>query len=315
MARSDFLMRDFHLEKQKSKIPISFTGKVDGYYTVVDIKEGGYSVGEYAINIGLSSANNDFSELINKLNEKFSGKSKPFVIEIKSNQLWIVGNIPLRKKAFEEHLSFLINQSIAELKGMDIQTGDFLYGDSDGSVSLYQVDNTYMFLSDRSYKTIKEDLDSRQFGEGNKKSIQNGIGGAFLGALIGAVLWGILLYIGFYGWFAGIIGVHLAFTFYRKNNGLFNLPGVLSVVGIVVLTLALANYLVYSVLIYLSLQEFGFTFSIVVMNLIPILREAQLFSDFMFDLILGVGIAGLYGAAATYRIYQTSKDEGTIRKV
>ncbi|GAA0359344.1 hypothetical protein GCM10008932_09950 [Alkalibacterium iburiense] len=51
------------------------------------------------------------------------------------------------------------------------------------------------------------------------------------------------------------------------------------------------------------------------MNLIPILREAQLLSEFMFDMILGVGVAGLYGAAATYRIYQISKDEGVIRKV
>lgn len=315
MARSDFLMKDFNLEKQKSKFPLSFSGKVDGYYTVVDINEGGYSPSEYVIKIGLSGKNSDFSELINKLNDIFEGKQKPLVIEMKSNHLYLVGSIPMRKKAFEEHISFLINQSIAQLKEMGLQTGDFLYGDIDDTISLYRMNNTYMFLSDRSYHMIKEDLESQKYGEDNKKSIQSGLGGAFLGASIGAVIWGILLYFGFLGWVAGIIGVYLAFKFYKKNNGLVNLPGVFSVVGVVILTLLLTNYLVYALIVYLSLQEFGFTLSIVVMNLIPILREAQLLSEFMFDTILGVGVAGLYGAATTYRIYQTSKDEGIIRKV
>lgn len=315
MARTDFLVQNFNLEKQKSKFPVTFSGKIEGYYSVVEINEGGYGAGEYVIKLGLSNQTKDFSELITKLNERLTGKHRPLVIEMRSNHLVLSGTLPMRKKNVEEHLTFIIQQSVSQLNELGIETGDFLYGDTDDSLSLYRVENVYMFLSDRSYQTFKDDLESQQFGEANKKSIQAGLGGAFFGALIGAVIWGILLYIGFLGWIAGIISVFLAFHFYRKNNGLFNLSGVLTVVGIVILTLLLANYIVYALIVYLSLQEFGFTFSAVFLNLIPILREAELMSAFLFDMILGVGIAGLYGAAATYRIYQSAKGDGTIQKI
>ncbi|GAA0359336.1 hypothetical protein GCM10008932_09940 [Alkalibacterium iburiense] len=160
MARSNFLMNDFNLEKQQSKFPLSFSGKVDGYYTVVEVNETSYGPGEYLIKFGVSGENNDFSEVINKLNERFVGKHKPLVVEMKSNHLSLAGTIPMRKKAFEKHISSLINEAVAQLKELGIHTGDFLYGDTDDTVSLYQMENTFMFLSDRSYQTIKDDLDS-----------------------------------------------------------------------------------------------------------------------------------------------------------
>lgn len=313
MARSDFLMENFSLEKQDSKIPLVFAGKIKGYYTVVSVNEVGQGPGTYEIQIGAIAETEEDIEQVEQLKSELIKRFNPEVIEYDLNRLVVSGVIPMRKKKYEELITNMINETIEYFGRYDLSTGDFLNGDNDGTVSLYQMDNTYLYLSDRSFQETKEEYASNP--DTPKKSIGAGLGGAALGALIGAIIWGVLLYFGFYGWLAGVIGVHLAFRFYRKNNGLFNIPGVLSVLAVVIMALFLANYFVYTFVVYQSIRGFGFTFSMVLIDLLPILQEVELMSAFMFDLLVGIGIAGLYAAFITYQVYQTSKNEGQVRKI
>lgn len=313
MARTDFLKRDFSLEKQDSKIPLIFAGKVKGYYTIVSVNETGYGAGTFEIQIGVSTTTEEEVAQIDQLKQVLLERFNPQFIVYELNRLVITGEVPLRKKKFEEQVSSLINETIEFISQHQLLTGDFLTGENDETVSLYQINNTYMYLSSQSYQDVKKDHESDI--DSPQKSIGQGLSGAVIGALIGAVILGVLLYFGFYGWIAGIIGVHLAFHFYRKKNGLFNVSGVLVVLGIVIFALFLANYAVYAIVMTQTLQRFNFTFSMVLLNLLPILQEVELMSAFMIDLFLGIGVAALYAAANTYRVYQTSKNEGRIRKL
>lgn len=312
MARSDFLSRDLHLEKQDSKIPLSFTGILDGYYTVVDVNEVGYGAAEYQVRIGTAGENNENAQALETIKQMLQGKYNVKKIEFHSSHFSIEGRIPMRKKNYEEYVTQVIKETISTLIELDIPTGDFLNGHMDESVSLYHIDSVYMFLSDRSYQQIVDDVTSQNRPE---KSIKAGLGGAFLGAMIGAVLWAIFLFLGIYSWFAALVGVYLAFKFYKKKNGLFSLAGVITVVGIIIVTLLIANYVLYALLVWATLEEFGLTFSMALFNLIPILKEGELLSAFILDMVLGVGTAALYGAFSTYSIYQKSKNDGVMRKV
>ena len=314
MARSDFLMRDLHLEKQDSKIPLVFTGMVDNYYTVVDANEIGYGRGEFNIKIGVSTAVEEDKQAIEQVLNEIMEEYNPAVANLDLNYLTISGIIPFRKKNFEALVSGIVFHATSRLKELGVPTGDFLNGDMNDTISLYHVDNTYLFLNDESYQQIQEDV-AFERANGTEKSIKAGLGGAVLGALIGAVFWGILLFLGIYGWYAGVLAVYLAFKFYRKNNGLLTRAGIFAVVGVVITILLFTNHVTYSFLLYQALREFGFTFPMILLNLMTILREADLLGVYMIDLVIGVGISGLYGASYAYRLYQTTKNDGKIRRI
>lgn len=316
MARTDFLSKKLHLEKQDSRIPLAFAGKVEGYYTVVEITESGGGSGKFHIKIGVSTTDEENVQISESLLEEIKDKYNPKVINFDLNYLSITGYTPFRKRKFEELITGIITYSTSRLNELDILTGDFLNGHRDETISLYQVDNSFLFLSDESYQQVEEELNIKdKDGKPENKSIQAGLGGAVLGALVGAVIWGVLLYLGVYAWFAGVIGIHLAFKFYKQNNGLLSRAGIFAVVGVVISILLLTNYLLYSFIIYLGLQGFGISFFMILTNLTSILREVQLSLAFMLDNILGVGIAGIYSAIYAYRLYQESRNDGKIRKM
>lgn len=314
MARSDFLMRDLHLEKQDSKIPLVFTGMVDDYYTVIDANEVGYGRGEFNIKIGVSTAVEEDQRAIDQVLTEIMEEYKLEAAKLDLNYLAISGIIPFRKKNFEALVKGIVRHATSRLKELGVPTGDFLNGDMNETISLYHVDSAFLYLSDESYQQLQEDVELNQTNA-PEKSIQAGLGGAVLGALIGAVVWGILLFLGIYGWYAGVLAVYLAFRFYRKNNGLLTRAGIIAVVGVVITILLITNHVTYSFLLYQALKDFGFSFAMVLLNLMGILREAQLFTVYMIDLLIGVGISALYGISYAYRLYQTTKNDGNIRKI
>lgn len=314
MARSDFLMRDLPLEKQDSKIPLVFTGKVNDYYTVVDVNEVGYGRGEFNIKIGVSTAVEEDQHAIDQVLTEILNEYKPQTAKLDLNYLAISGIIPFRKKNFESLVTGIVRLATSRLKELGVPTGDFLNGDRNETISLYHVDSAYLYLSDESYQQLETDVELKRTNA-PEKSIQAGIGGAVLGAFIGAIVWGILLFLGIYGWYAGVLAVFLAFRFYEKNNGLLTRPGIIAVVGVVITTLLITNHIIYSILLYQALKDFGFTFPMVLLNLMAILREANLLTVYMIDLLIGVGISGLYGISYAYRLYQTTKNDGKIRKI
>jgi len=316
IGRLDFLSNELGLEKQKTKLPVSFSGKVSGYYTVVDINEGQYTDNSYTIQIGMKPNNETITEIKNLKNEIIQ-KYKGTIIDDTTPYNFVVeGNMPFRRKKVQEYIQGIIMTVTNRLQELNIRTGDFINGDNDESVSLYQLENSYAFLSERSYQQVAEGLEEKDTSEKLKeKSIRSGVGGAILGALIGAVVWGILLYFGFYAWVASILGIHLAFIFYKKNNGLLSLSGIMTITGIVIISLVFANYLAYSFILSQILSGYGFTLPIILLNFFTLLKNLELSTLFILNLLLGVGVAALFACIYAYRFYNTSKNENKIERI
>ena len=316
MGRLDFLMDNLGLEKQSTRQPLSFTGIINNYYTVVEIDEGQYSSNSFLVQIGIVPTVETKDE-INLLVNDVIDEHKAHKVEDTSDYLIaLVGNMPMRKKNVQAKIEAIILTIIERLDAMNIPSGDFLNGHQDESVSLYQVGNGYSYLSSESYQELSTTIEAeKNASESEFKSISSGIGGAIVGALIGAVVWGVLLYFGFYAWFAAILGITLAINFYVKNNGLLSLKGIIIVTGIVLITLLLANVIAYSFVLYQGLAQFGFTFTLILINFIPLLQELELLSTFMFDLVLGVGISALFAGVYAYRLYNNTKNVNKIEKM
>ena len=315
MGRLDFLVEDLGLERQNAKIPISFAGKVNGYYTVVEINEGSYADNTYKIQIGMASNEASNAE-IKTLKEKITAEYKASVLNDVTSIFYVNGHMPMRSKKVQEEIQGIILTVTDRLQELNIPTGDFLNGERDDSVSLYQMGNAYTFLSDESYEEVVSQLEAEMNGPNKKeKSIQSGIGGAILGALIGAAAWGVLLYFGYYAWFAAVIGMYLAFNFYQKNNGLLSIKGIGIVTGIVLLSLMLANVLAYGFVLYQVLEIYGFTLPMIFMNFPALLQELGISTNFTLDLFLGIGIAAIFAGIYAYRLYNTSKDMDKIERV
>lgn len=316
MGRYDFLVGDLGLERQKNRLPASFTGQVSGYYTVVEISEGQYTDNSFSIQLGMHPIE-DSVEAIELLKDEIAAEHKVTILEGTPYVFAVNGSVPLRKKNLKDKVEGIIRTVTDRLEALGIPTGDFLNGDRDESVALYQMGNSYAFLSERSYQDVVEDMEelNQENGNAKPKSIEAGIGGAIVGALIGSVVWGVLLYFGFYAWAAGILGVYLAFYFYQKNNGLVSIPGMIIVTSIVVVMLIVANVLAYAFMLYQGLSMYGFTLSMVFLNFIVILQDLDLMSSFMVDLVLGIGVAALFAAAYAYRLYQSAKNVDKIERI
>lgn len=313
MAKFDFLEEKYDLKRQESKFPVAYTGKIKNYYTVVEIDERGGSSQTYTIRIGASTSMLRDQTIFE---EEIMSAYKVLSVEFSPYMIVITGNNRFRAGKMQEVIEGIFETTTNQLQALNIPSGDFKNGQDDYSVSLYRVENTYQFLSTQSMKEMEVEFEGTMTElDQSEESIQAGLGGAMLGALIGAVVWGILFYFGYYAWFAAILGIHLGFKFYREKGGVLSIAGMLAVTGLVVLTLFLANYLVYTLALSQGLTEFGFTFSIVFLNLFVLLTELQMMAPFLLDLILGLGIAILIGAIYSYRLYNTSKNEKTIRKV
>src|SRR5699024_8080034 len=312
MGRLDFLVEDLGLERQNAKIPISFAGKVNGYYTVVEINERSYADNTYKIQIGMASNEASNAE-VKTLKEKITAEYKASVLNDVTSVFYVSGHMPMRSKKVQEEIQGIILTVTERLQELNIPTGDFLNGEIDDSISLYQIGNSYTFLSEQSYEQVTNQREEeRNEPNKKKKTIQSGVGGAILGASIGAVVWGVLLYFGFYAWFAALIGTYLAFNFYQKNNGLLSIKGIVIVTGIVLLSLVLANVLAYGFVLYQVLADFGFTLSMIFLNFPALLQELGISTSFTLDLFLGIGSAAIFAGIYAYRLYNTSKDMDKI---
>lgn len=315
MNQKDFLMKELNLTKQNTKTHEVYTGKVDGYFTVVEMHYNNQVRNYYTIKIGAQLAEADDGD-ITLIKDTVKEQYSPRKVDILPSIFYVEGNIPLRSRKVQQIITGIITIILESLSTLKIGTGDFKTGDLDSTVSLYNVDNRYLFLSDKNYEQVKQDLHLDTLNDSkNLKTIQSGIFGALLGALAGALLWGLLLYFGYYSWFAAMIGVYLAFYLYRKNNGLMSLTGIISVLGLIVSTLVASNFITYSFVLYQELKVFGFSFFAVLLNIVTILRELELSTPFFIDLAVGVGLAILFSSIYAYRLYNVSKNENKITKV
>lgn len=317
MGQFDFIETELGLQRQKSSIPLSFAGQYNGYYTVIEMNSGPYGDNRYTIRVSYraqAEADPAIKDLMNTLSteHKFNGK------ESTGNLLSLFASVPIGRKKLKKRILTTMSLITERFQSLGLEAGDFYNGDVDDGIALYQLSNRYVYLSRQNYQLISHDLqrEEQEAAERNESpTILAGLGGALLGALIGAIAWGLLLYLGYYAWFAGILGTALAFHFYEKRNGLISVKGSIIVTMLVLLMLVLANILTYSIVMLQTLRSYGANIQIVLANFPYLLKELGLSQAFALDMFLGIGIAIIFSVFMAYRIYVSSKNKNKISPV
>lgn len=317
MGRVDKEIEALGLAKQESTFHTSYAGLYDAYYTVVEIQQGAYSENSLTIRMGISMRRDQSGEIAS-LEEALFNQLKLKVVDSSAHSIEVKRPLMIRMSKNIELIQSALSLMSGHLRSLGIESGDFINGDQDSSVSLYLIENTYHYLSDRSYMQLSSELrykEEQVEAEHPDRSIFTGLGGAFLGALVGTIVWAILLYFGYYAWFAAILSTTLAFHFYEKQKGIINAKSSILITAIVLLTLVLANIMTYAFIFTRGLAEFNMSFSLALLNLYTLLREFDLMTSFVMDLLLGIGISILFAIILAHRLYKTASRKNKIDKV
>lgn len=317
MGRIDKEIEALGLTKQENKFYSSYAGVYAGYYTVVEIQQGAYSDNSLTIRMGVATSREGSAEIAS-LEEQVHQQLNLKVLDRSNHTIEVKRVLMLRMSKNIEVIKSALDLMTAELRSRGIGSGDFMNGDQDPSVSLYLLENSYHYLSNRSYQQVaarfrheEEQLNS----DYPDRTIFTGLGAAFLGALVGALVWAFLLYFGYYAWFAAILSTTLAFHFYEKRRGIINAKSTVLITALVLLTLVLANVMTYAFIFTRGLAEFNMSFSLALFNLLTLLREFDLMASFIMDLLLGIGIAILFAIILALRLYKSSSRKNKIDKL
>lgn len=295
MSKYQLLETELGLVKQEDKQKHIYTGQVNGFYTVVEIEK------VYVIRIGII-ANEDNKEAIEEIKvDAFRNYGVAMIEENNSFVIAIQKLLPRRVKKAEEEMVGLIQQITTQLVKENILAGDFLRGQMDDSIHLYQVKDSYFYLSKDSYQQLLSDFSSTT-EQGQTKTIKAGIVQATLGALIGAIIWALMFYLGFNVWFFSILSAVMALHFYVKKGGLLNTLGIISVSLVVISALVISLGSVYSIIVIQQDALSSFT-------------QSEIFTSMMWYLLLGVLSVLIYIVYYSLQASENQKKLNRIRKL
>ena len=325
MGRFSVFTEVYALEKQKNFGKTTYTGIINGYLTIITIEESRYKRDLY-ITIGATVDSNKLKQSKENLLDIKRVKH----VTIKDHTIEIYANTYARTGKFKEHIQQIIDPLIDDLVQLNVTTGCFLTGINDNTVELMKLKGEYAFVSSVAYEEKHAEFQKIQTDKNAKgNSLIFGLVGAFIGSLIGGLIWGILLYFGYYGWFAAVIGVIVAFYLYRKFGGPINITGAIGILIILISILLLTNRAVYTYIlseIFTEANLVGYSFSDIFMNIEEYLyrldsiivqtgESVSFVSAFNLDNWLGIGVAMIFGIGYFIFEYQRFKNQYTIKKL
>ena len=138
--------------------------------------------------------------------------------------------------------------------------------------------------------------------------------GALLGALVGAALIAILAKIGYVASISGVVMAFLSLFLYTKFAGKLSVKGIVISIIIMVLTVFVTEWLVYSYIIYGELKGYGFSFGDIVKGLPDLLELADAKGGFIKDILMLYGFTAL-GAVPQIKSFVTNKTEAVMKPV
>lgn len=313
MSKFNFLKTEYQLEKLK---PIYndfwYVGKLKGYWCVITVNT--YEK-KCSITIGAHKEDTHKS-LIELLKEEFSLRKEKIVNE--DATVTITYKIPMFASSNRKKFDEIIETVFSVLKRNDYQTGGFLDGTNDSSLSLVQVGNKYLYLTDSEYKKKSEDLELKRKENINKRE------NFFLGTLgvIGVALVGILAYVlagiaGYYLWIIPVVLTTVASAVYKHLAGKISVLSSFVVFILLGFSLFIGTFLEYTWRLYrFYKEEYIVTFGKVLKNAPQIIFETPFIkSDFIKGLFINGGIL-LISFIITFIIaYKEEKRFTKIKKI
>lgn len=325
MGRFSVFTNDYGLEKQKDFGKTTYTGNIQGYLTVITIEESRYKR-DLHITIGATVNPTDLQQT----KENLLNIKRVKNVTVNNYTIKIYSNTFARTGKFKEHIHQIIDPLIETLNQLEVSTGCFLTGVNDGTIELMKLEGEYAYLSlDAFDEKIAQFQDIQSEKNVKGSSLILGLVGALLGSLLAGLVWGILLYFGFYGWFAAVIGVVLAFYLYRKFGGPINITGAIGILIILISVFLLTNRVVYTNILIEIFDEanlIGYSFSDIFINIEVYLSQLDSLIEhsgdsvsfvgaFNLDNWLGIGVAMIFGTIYFMFEYKRLNEQHTIKRL
>lgn len=146
------------------------------------------------------------------------------------------------------------------------------------------------------------------------ENIVLGTVGALLGALVGAALIAILAKIGYVASISGVVMAYLSLFLYTKFAGKLSVKGIIISIVIMVITVFVTEWLVYSFAFYKELKDYGFTLGDIIKGLPDLLELAEAKGGFVKDILMVYAFTAL-GAVPQIKNFAGGKTEAAMKPV
>ena len=138
--------------------------------------------------------------------------------------------------------------------------------------------------------------------------------GALLGALVGAALIAILAKIGYVASISGGVMAYLSLFLYTKFAGKLSVKGIIISIVIMVITVFVTEWLVYSFAFYKESKSYGFTLGDIIKGLPDLLELGEAKGGFVKDILMLYGFTAL-GAVPQIKSFAAGKTEAVMKPV
>lgn len=146
------------------------------------------------------------------------------------------------------------------------------------------------------------------------ENIVLGIVGAVLGALVGAALIVILDKIGYVASISGVVMAYLSLFLYTKFAGKLSVKGIIVCIVIMIITVFVTEWLLYSFAFYKELKPYGYTLGDIVKGLPQLLELGEIKGNFITNILMLYGFTAL-GAIPQIKSFTAGNTQAAMKPV
>jgi hypothetical protein len=307
------LKEQYSLKKHDSDKAVVFSGKANGYYTVIEFEEFA-GQNSFVLKVGARLTEEEMeSDPFRSFTEEIKERLRPQMIEYRRKIFAVGAMLNASFEEIEKEVIDLLEFITDKFKSFNVRTGDFFHGDDDGTIELYVIADSYFLLS----KGSAEERKKENAEAANRTGIRSAFNGAWIGAIISILLcsyfysFSLAFYQRNFGWLMGLLIAIFAYASHRKKKEPVTKKSVGSVLGLILVLLAFSILSVIVLDIMTMNYSFRLAFNSVLFN--PYFRE--LYSDTPIYFLFGAIVAAIYAFLYYRRHRALSEEVRVIEKV
>lgn len=306
-----FLSQEYGMSRISNNV---YHGKVNGYYTVIQLDDQSRTGLMW-----IGASRNEYDDRLEYKLQEIREIKGVKAVNLQGKSISTFFKIPFTKNGFKEFISHFFEMLTSYLSSKGYGSGCFVTGIDDGTVRLVQVNEKHQFLSETGIGLLEESLDQNRAEIAQRpENFFLGLFGAVGGALIGGVLWAIMGLLGFWAWFAGIIGFTLAFQGYAKLGGKVG-----KFASVVIFVLCIAAIFAGSVgewawHVYKAYKVDipDLTYFEAYRETLPLIfSDPEITGEFLFDIGLGIGLVFVIGIPLVIKMYSENAGNYKIKRI
>ncbi|MDO4753687.1 MAG: hypothetical protein Q4A41_01665 [Bacillota bacterium] len=308
----EFMVEKYGLTEVSKDV---FAGQINGCYTIFH-----FDVGAGTVQIRMSAVREDM-ESDPELQTLLQSLKEGIIKKVGANDRVIFAElaVPLTAAKLEEQVDRFYQEVTGYLNRSGYTSGSFLSGENDGTLSVINTNDRYLYLTDAEVRSFEEAMREKQLQEANKKErVFLGLIGATIGALIGGIVYLLIGMLGYWAWISSVIGYGLAYFGYRKFAGKIGLFGAFFSFFVGTLGVFFGIHSIWTWNIYKAFKTYEpdlDIFTVFKGTVEFLMSEPELKGKFIADVALWGGVSMLIGLFVIFGLYFDNKNKYKISRM